>query len=388
MKSVKPKKLAAIDLLINSASLRPAISQNNAASRNAVANLSDGIPIEIPPDACRPWKLADRPLSEMEHKAELMESFKSDRVGQLQPIIVRPVNDPAAPGIAYEVISGRVRWMAAKELGVPVQAIVRDLTDREAYVVMSVENRQRKNISDWARAKSYQRALLTNIFDSAQELAGVEGISKSTLSFYLGFAELPNTVAEAFGNIAAVSYRMGYAIAKACKSQGMEAIIPLIPRIESGEISRQDIEAMQAQWVGAAHMPGETQTISAPRTLAPGNPLGTVRVSDSNAPIILEDADTVSGAVGTEVAGQGVKPADDRPEMPPTFNQHDIGGRAYSEPPKKIFVSTSGRKLFTYNQASRGWLIRINPEFSAEIDESAIINIGRFIEELLGQSKT
>lgn len=361
MKSIKPKKLTAIDLLINSASLQPAISQNDVASRNAVANLSDGIPVEISPEICRPWKLADRPLSEMEHKAELIESFQRDNIGQLQPIIVRPVNDPEEPNIVYEVISGRVRWMAAKELGMPVQAVVRNLTDQEAYVVMSVENRQRKNISDWARAKSYQRALQMNIFESAQALAGIEGISKSTLSFYLGFAELPDPVVKVFNNISSISYRMGYAIAKACKSQGVEAIVPLIPGIESGELGRQDIESLQVQVVALSQIPSETSEVSELKPV---------------------DADA-------ETAEQEVYNFDVKTVTPSTdASSESTDNRTYSELPKKVFVSATGRKLFTYNQASRGWLIRLNPEFSGHIDESAILSIGGFIENLLGQSKS
>ena len=48
----KPKKLTAMDLLVNSASLKPAMSQDNLLSRKPIANLQNGVPVEIPPDAC------------------------------------------------------------------------------------------------------------------------------------------------------------------------------------------------------------------------------------------------------------------------------------------------------------------------------------------------
>lgn len=314
----KPKKLAAMDLLVKSAALKPAISQSSAASRSPLANLQDGRPVEIPPQSCRPWKLADRPPEEAPHKAELVESFRQDGLGQIQPIVVRAVEDPDAPQIAYEVICGRVRWMAALELGVPVQAIVRELDDREAYRLMSVENRQRKNISDYAKAKSYQKALALGVFASAGEFAEAEGISKSAFSQYLGFAELPEAVAARFADLTKIPYRLGYEISKACKALGEEAVAALVPKIESGEVSRSDIQALQAP---PANMPS---------------------------PARLPEA-----------------PAQAGPRL------------------KKSVAAASGRRLFSYNPASRGWLIRLAPEVSARMDEALMAEFGQWLEARL-----
>ncbi|MFM8331454.1 MAG: ParB/RepB/Spo0J family partition protein, partial [Candidatus Methylumidiphilus sp.] len=187
MSKDKAKKLSAMDLLLNSAALKPAMSQSSPLSRSAIANLRAGTPVEISPHACRLWKLADRPASETGHKAELAASFRQAGLGQIQPIVVREVKDPATPAIQYEVVCGQVRWLAALQLDVPVQAIVRELDDREAYVLMSVENRLRRRLSDYAKAKSYQQTLQMGIFDSAQALALAEGISQSKLSVFLGF---------------------------------------------------------------------------------------------------------------------------------------------------------------------------------------------------------
>ena len=186
----KPKKLTAMDALINSAALKPALSQDSPLSRKPISNLQNGVPVEIPPDACRAWRLADRPPNEALHQDELVKSFQDRGIGQIQPIVVRQVKDPDAPGIEYEVICGRVRWLAAKTLGIPVQAIVRELSDQEAYVLMSTENKQRRNLSDFAKAKSYQKALALGVFDTAQQLADADGLSKSKLSLYLRFCRI------------------------------------------------------------------------------------------------------------------------------------------------------------------------------------------------------
>jgi ParB/RepB/Spo0J family partition protein len=320
MSGTKPRKLSAMELLVKSDALKPALSQQSALSRNAVANLREGVPVEISPAACRPWKLADRPEAESGHSAELAQSFQDPALGQLQPVVVRPFKDALAPEIEYEVICGCVRWRAARDAGLPLKAIVRELDDRAAYAVMSAENRQRRSLSDWAKARSYRQALDAGVFEGAAQLAEAEGISRSRLSLYLGFAELPTAVADAFANLAGLSYRTGYALARAVKALGEEAILGLVPKIEAGEIGRDDLERMVA---------------SAPETAS--NP---------------------------------------EPEV-------EANRKAASA--KKALVSSTGVRLFTYSQAGRGWLIRIDPALSSQVDEDLLREIGGLIESRLRQ---
>ena len=47
---------------------------------------------------------------------------------------------------------------------------------------------------------------------------------------------------------------------------------------------------------------------------------------------------------------------------------------------KNIFLSSSGHKLFTYNHASRGLLIRVAPEVSIRMSEAFIQDLGKLIE--------
>ncbi len=385
----KPKKLAAIDLLVKSAALKPAISQDSTLSRSAIANLRNGVPVEINPDACRPWKLADRPLIEARHKDALAQSFRENGTGQIQPIVVRKVEDPGEPGIDYEVICGRVRWLAAKQLGMPVQAIVRELSDREAYAVMSAENRQRRNLSDFAKAKSYQKALALGVFDSAQQLADAEGIAKSKLSLYLGFAELPQEVVERFSDITQVPYRLGYEIYKACQALGNEHVINIIPKIEAGELSRTDVQNLRVRAVT------EVSTIASP----PAAPLPTAAAPDSTPPSETEGplADPtpaqspweaaghpdVPTSATEDVAAPSSEPAEPRPQATPPVPSIV---RTQSQP-RNIYLSSSGQKLFTYNNATRGWLIRIAPEVSSSIDEDFMRALGRLIESYHGKPK-
>ncbi len=364
----KPKKLAAMDLLVKSATMKPAMSQGSLSSRNPVANLHNGIPVEIPPNACRAWRLADRPPNEALHKDELVKSFQDGGIGQIQPIVVRQVKDYDDPGIEYEVICGRVRWLAAQTLGIPVQAIVRELSDQEAYVLMSTENKQRRNLSDFAKAKSYQKALFLGVFDSAQNLADAEGISKSKLSLYLGFAELPDAVVQSFSDITKVPYRLGYEINKTSKAIGIGETLKIIPSIESGSLSRTDVQSMQANIITSAPSRTDNRPPTAETHAEPDPP------ADAHA--LLSDSNGQSPVIENPIP------------TPETMDKH---GLPAAETPvhsiiqtqslaKNIFLSSSGHKLFTYNHASRGLLIRIAPEVSMMMSEAFMHDLGKLIE--------
>jgi ParB family chromosome partitioning protein len=70
--------------------------------------------------------------------------------GQSSPILVRP--HPDTPG-RYQVAFGHRRLMAAKELGRPVRAVVRSLSDREHVLAQGQENSARADLSFIERAR-------------------------------------------------------------------------------------------------------------------------------------------------------------------------------------------------------------------------------------------
>ncbi|MFM8331909.1 MAG: hypothetical protein ACKN9T_09485, partial [Candidatus Methylumidiphilus sp.] len=158
---------------------------------------------------------------------------------------------------------------------------------------------------------------------------------------FLGFAELPETVVQRFAAIAKIPYRLGYEINKACKVLGAEALIPLIPQIESGELTRSEVQQMQVPAVSAPPPRSEAGLSNAGKPAAPCGADG--KASDSPA-AALPVAD------------------------------------------KKAYVSATGQKLFTYSPASRGWLIRIAPEISASLDETALLALGEWLEGYLRQT--
>ncbi|QPC43350.1 ParB/RepB/Spo0J family partition protein [Kaustia mangrovi] len=96
--------------------------------------------------------------------------------GMLQPLLVRPVADPAN---AYEIVAGERRWRAAQKAGLhEVPVIVRELSDAEALEVALVENIQRADLNPVEEAEGYRR-LMEEFHYTQHQLAEAVGKSRS-----------------------------------------------------------------------------------------------------------------------------------------------------------------------------------------------------------------
>lgn len=104
------------------------------------------IPIEqIAPFKDHPFKVVDDATMQ-----ELVESIREN--GVLTPVIVRPMD---AGG--YEMISGHRRMHAAKQAGLTaIPAIIRELDDDTATIVMVEANAQREEVLPSEKAFSYK----------------------------------------------------------------------------------------------------------------------------------------------------------------------------------------------------------------------------------------
>ena len=96
--------------------------------------------VELDPHMVDPSFISDR-LSRTadEEYRQLVESIRASR--QLIPILVRP--HPKKAG-HYQIAYGHRRREAALELGIPVRAIVRALSDQELVVAQGKENAERR----------------------------------------------------------------------------------------------------------------------------------------------------------------------------------------------------------------------------------------------------
>ena len=103
---------------------------------------------ELHPFKDHPFRVLDD-----DRMMETVESVKE--YGVLVPIIARPMPDGG-----YEIVSGHRRKRACELAGLnEIPAIVRDLDDDEAVIIMVDSNLQRENILPSERAKAYQMKL-------------------------------------------------------------------------------------------------------------------------------------------------------------------------------------------------------------------------------------
>jgi ParB family chromosome partitioning protein len=115
--------------------------------------------------------------------------------GNIQPIKVRPL-----PGSVerYEIIFGYRRHRACLDLGLPVLALVEQISDKELFKEMDRENRERLDLSPWEQGRMYRQSLNEGLFASLGELSKEIGIDKGNLSKALRLADLPDVVVKAF----------------------------------------------------------------------------------------------------------------------------------------------------------------------------------------------
>lgn len=178
------------------------LSEANAAREEAaelrkrIEDLKDSTPVqEIDPNKIRPSTFANRhelAFHDVDF-ASLAQSIKAAGHNTV-PILVRPLGDE------YEIAYGHRRVAACKSVGLPVRAIVADLTDQELLAEMVNENEARTSPSAFETGMQL-RAILDSeppIYSTQRDLAIAFKISTGGLSNLLKFAELPEIMVAAF----------------------------------------------------------------------------------------------------------------------------------------------------------------------------------------------
>ncbi|SDE39176.1 MULTISPECIES: ParB/RepB/Spo0J family partition protein [Myxococcus] len=156
--------------------------------------------LKLPIESIHRDKDQPRRYFDEEKLQELTESIKAQ--GVLQPILVRKASD------GYRIIAGERRWRASQAAGLKeVPAIVRDVTEVQAFELALVENLQRSDLNPIEEAEGYKR--LVEEFKLTQEQVSVRvGKERSTVANALRLLALP---ADVKGMVADGSLSMGHA---------------------------------------------------------------------------------------------------------------------------------------------------------------------------------
>ncbi len=123
-----------------------------------------------------------------EDLADLESSLRVS--GLLQPVSVRP----AATGAGFELIAGERRLRAAQRIGwTEIDAVIKDIDDRDLLSLALVENLQRADLNPIEEAEGYQR-LIADFALTQQEVAVAVGKDRSTVANFLRLLALPASV--------------------------------------------------------------------------------------------------------------------------------------------------------------------------------------------------
>ncbi|MFL5321477.1 MAG: ParB/RepB/Spo0J family partition protein [Myxococcaceae bacterium] len=156
-----------------------------AASQSHSESSGKGV-LKLPVEAIRRDGHQPRKLFDETQLKELAESIKAQ--GILQPVLVRK------EGSHYRLIAGERRWRASQLAGLKeIPAIVKDVSEKEAFELALVENLQRADLNPVEEAEGYKR--LAEEFRLTQDQISTRvGKDRSTIANALRLLSLPDEV--------------------------------------------------------------------------------------------------------------------------------------------------------------------------------------------------
>lgn len=172
--------------------------ENKRLSKNAV--------LALEPARIEVTKYANRKeiFFKTEEFHELIEQIESE--GQLIAIGVRASTEPEHE---YQLVYGRRRLEACKELGIKVKAVLLDADDKSLLIKQYLENK-RADLSYFEESDNLILMKEDGFFKNAKELAASLGISEAKVSQLLGLKSLPNWIKDEFLTLATENPETGF----------------------------------------------------------------------------------------------------------------------------------------------------------------------------------
>ncbi len=198
------------------------------ARENRLSELVSGAAVTrvhelVDPARCRIWEGHNRDYANLNENvcADLIESLRAQGRQEVAAVVRRVAGEPR---FDYEVVCGArrhwsVSWLRAHDYpDFRFLVETRELTDEEAFRVADLENRSRKDLSDYERATDYARAIDKYYGGSQQRMVDRLQVTKSWLSRYLELAKLPSVVIRAFGTPHAIGISHAAKLAPALRA--------------------------------------------------------------------------------------------------------------------------------------------------------------------------
>ena len=189
-----------------------------AVSRS-IADLKSRSLTEIPAEAIDDAGIRDR----LDEDRAGIETLKASilEYGQQVPVLLRqnPADDSR-----YEIVFGRRRVQALRELGQPVKAMIRDLSDRELVIAQGQENTARKDLSFIEKA-NFAAQMVRGGYER-KVICDALSIDKTVISRMLTVTEaIPEEVIRAIGAAPTAGRDRWLALAEKAAGQRAEMLI-------------------------------------------------------------------------------------------------------------------------------------------------------------------
>jgi ParB family transcriptional regulator, chromosome partitioning protein len=177
--------------------------RDNRLGELAAGGVTTRVHEAVDPTICRIWSGHNRDYPSLNEEvcADLITSLRAQGRQEVPAIVRRVTNHPT---FRFEVICGaRRHWSVSwlREHDYPDFKFViepRELTDEEAFRIADLENRSRKDLSDYERASDYVRAVERYYEGNQQRMVDRLQVTKSWLSRYLDLARLPEEILVCF----------------------------------------------------------------------------------------------------------------------------------------------------------------------------------------------
>lgn len=195
------------------------LDRESALARLAAGEVKQVTQLLLDPARVRIWPGNARHQASLteENCRDLIDSIVAEG-GQKVPVVVRRVTDD--PAHDYELIAGTRRhwsisWLRANNYpDTQLLAQVQNLDNEGAFRLADLENRARRDVSDFERARNYRDALKSYYGDRQNRMAERLNLSKGWLSKMLTVAALPDWAVEAFASPADIQLKVCYVLAQ------------------------------------------------------------------------------------------------------------------------------------------------------------------------------
>lgn len=199
------------------------LARESALARVAAGEVKQVTQLLLNPARVRVWGGNARHQQSLNEAScrDLIDSILAEG-GQKVPVVVRRVTDD--PEHDYELIAGTRRhwsisWLRANSYpDLQLLAQVHTLDDESAFRLADLENRARKDVSDFERARNYRDALRSYYGDRQVRMAERLNLSKGWLSKMLLVADIPDWAVSAFSGLGDIQLKACYPLAQRIKT--------------------------------------------------------------------------------------------------------------------------------------------------------------------------